>query len=123
MKKQNQAVAVDRTPAHDRRRRFSRHHLDARIQISVFREGETVLMWGRTSELGVDGVGATLTGKLIPGEVVSIEFPIPAPPHFVKVRGIVRYTHGLHCGFEFLTVNEEQRNTLRRVCEVLGRAL
>ena len=103
-----------------KRRRYPRHRLDARIQMSVFREGVTTALWGRTSELGQDGVGATISGELNVGEVVSMEFPIPFPPYFMKVRAIVRYSEGLRCGFEFLIVTDEQRETLRRVCEVLA---
>lgn len=38
----------------------------------------------------------------------------------MKVRAIVRYRHGLHYGFEFLTLNESQRETVRRVCQMLA---
>lgn len=90
--------------------------------MSVFREGVTTAFWGRTSELGQDGVGATLSGELKVGEVVSMELPIPVTPYFLKVRAIVRYSEGLRCGFEFLIVTDEQRETLRRVCEMLATA-
>jgi hypothetical protein len=116
--KQNQATAT----GYERMRRFPRHKLDTRIQISVFRDGDTVAMWGRTSELGQDGVGATLSGELKVGEVVSMDFAVPVPPYFLKVRAVVRYSQGLRCGFEFLIVTEEQRVMLSRVCEVLARA-
>lgn len=108
--------------AYSRLRRFPRHHMDVHIQVAAFREGTTITLWGRTSELGQDGIGATLTGELTPGEVVSMEFPIPISPHLVKIRAIVRYRHGLHCGFEFLIMTEEQRQTLSRVCEMLASA-
>jgi len=88
--------------------------------MSVFRDGATVALWGRTNEIGQDGVGATLSGELAVGEVVSMDFPIPVSPYHLKVRAIVRYSAGLRCGFEFLIVTEEQRETLRRVCEVLS---
>jgi hypothetical protein len=48
-----------------------------------------------------------------------MEFPVPVAPFLIHVRAIVRYCYGLHCGFEFLRVTEEQRRTLSRVCEVL----
>ena len=103
-------------------RRFSRYGFDARVQVSVFREGRTTTCWGRTSELGEDGVGATLCGELQIGEVVSLEFPIPIAPHAMKVRAAVRYSDGLHCGFEFLVVTSEQKLLLRQICAVLANA-
>jgi hypothetical protein len=105
-----------------RLRRFSRYRFDVRIEVSVFRDGLTKNYWGRTSELGQDGIGATLSGELQTGEVVSLEFPIPLPPHLTKVRAVVRYSEGLHCGFEFLVLSEEQRSILSQLCVVLANA-
>lgn len=123
MSKPSQAAAAAQMQSSQSRRRYTRHCLDVRIQVSVFREGDTALLWGRTSEIGIDGLGATLTGELRSGEVVSLEIAVPVSPHFLKLRGIVRYTQGLHCGFEFLTVNEAQRNTLQQVCAMLERVV
>ena len=92
------------------------------MQVGVFREGMTIEFWGRTNEVGMDGIGATLTGELKPGEVVFLEFPIPLPPLVMKVRAIVRYNEGLRCGFEFLIVTDEQKVTMRRLCEMLANA-
>jgi len=103
-------------------RRFPRYRFDARIEASVFRDGVTVTLWGRTNELAQDGLGATLSGPVQAGEVVSLEFPIPAAPHVMKLRGVVRYSDGLRCGMEFLVVTDEQRMTLRQVCVLLSNA-
>jgi PilZ domain len=105
-----------------RQRRFSRYPFDVRIQVSVFREGETTTLWGRTSELGLDGLGATLSGELHIGEVVSLEFPIPIEPNLTKLRAVVRYSQGLLCGFEFLVVTAAQKLTLRQLCVMLANA-
>ena len=77
---------------------------------------------GRTGELSQDGLGATLSGELQTGEVVSLEFPLPLPPHSIKVRAVVRYNEGLRHGFEFLVMNDEQRLVLHQVCVVLANA-
>ncbi|MGA2456870.1 MAG: PilZ domain-containing protein [Terriglobales bacterium] len=108
--------------AHRQVRRFSRYGFDARVHVSVFREGRMTTCWGRTSELGEDGIGATLCAELQIGEVVSLEFPIPVAPHVIKVRAAVRYSEGLHCGFEFLVVTGEQKLMLHQVCVVLANA-
>lgn len=114
--------SLEASPAYNRQRRFTRHRLDARIQMTVFRDGATISLWGRTNEVGQDGVGATLSAELQVGEVVALEFPIPVPPYFMKVRAVARYCEGLRCGFEFLIVTEDQRETLRRTCVVLANA-
>jgi hypothetical protein len=109
-------------PGYARHRRFPRRRFDVRILVSVFREGATSMLWGRTNELGADGLGATLSGGLTVGEVVSMEFPVPIAPHIMKVRAVVRYTDGLRCGFEFLVMTGAQKETLRCAWEVLANA-
>lgn len=94
--------------------------MDVRMDVQVFRAGSVKYLWGRSTELGLDGIGATLTGDLEPGEVVSMEFPLPLSPYPLKLRAIVRYRIGLHYGFEFLTPTAEQRTSLDRVCQMLA---
>ena len=101
-------------------RRYPRFNIDVRMQVRMFQSGEFRSCWGRSTELGRDGIGATLTGDLEPGEIVSLEIPLPLSPYPLKVRAIVRYRQGLHYGFEFLTLSESQRDTVFRVCDMLA---
>jgi hypothetical protein len=101
-------------------RRFPRFAVDARMQVRMFQAGEFRSCWGRSTELGQDGIGATLTGDLETGEIVSLDIPLPLGPYPLRVRAIVRYRQGLRYGFEFLTLNEPQRGMIRRVCELLS---
>jgi len=108
------------SPGPTSKRRFPRHPVDIRIAVTVFRGGETISMWGRSNEIAEDGIGATLTEELEPGEVVSMEVSLPLSSYPLKLRAIVRYRDGLRHGFEFLIQHAAQRDTLRRVCEVLS---
>jgi hypothetical protein len=101
-------------------RRYPRYPMDVRMNVNVFRHGEITYLWGRSTELGLDGIGGTLTGNLEPGEVVSLEFPLPLSPYPLKLRAIVRYRIGLHYGFEFLTPTADQKSSLERVCQMLA---
>jgi len=101
-------------------RRFPRFVLDVRLQVRMFQNGEFQSCWGRSTEIGQDGIGATLTGSLSTGEIVTLEIPLPLTPYPIKVRAIVRFCQGLRYGFEFLTMNDSQRDTVRRVCEYLA---
>lgn len=101
-------------------RRFPRFTLDVRLQVRMFQDGEFRSCWGRSTELGQDGIGATLTGTLSTGEIVTLEIPLPLTPYPIKVRAIVRFCQGLRYGFEFLTMNDSQRDTVRRVCDYLA---
>jgi len=101
-------------------RRYPRYPMDARMNVQVFRSGNTSYFWGRSTELGLDGIGGTLTGDLEPGEVVSMEFALPLHPFPLKLRAVVRYRTGLHYGFEFLTPTPDQRAALDRACQMLA---
>lgn len=101
-------------------RRFPRFPIDVRLQVKMFQAGEFRNCWGRSTEMGQDGIGATLTGSLEPGEIVTLEIPLPLTPYPIKVRAIVRYRQGLKYGFEFLTLNDGQRDTIKRVCQYLA---
>jgi PilZ domain-containing protein len=101
-------------------RRFPRYAIDVRLQVKMFQDGEFRTCWGRSTEMGQDGIGATLTGSLENGEIVTLEIPLPLTPYPIKVRAIVRYRQGLRYGFEFLTLNDAQRDTIRRVCDYLA---
>jgi hypothetical protein len=108
------------TPAKNYTRRFPRFVIDVRLQVKMFQAGEFRNCWGRSTEMGQDGIGATLTGSLEPGEIVTLEIPLPLTPYPIKVRAIVRYRQGLRYGFEFLTLNDNQRDTIKRVCDYLA---
>jgi hypothetical protein len=108
------------TPAPAYIRRYPRFAVDVRLQVRMFQDGEFRTCWGHSTEIGQDGIGATLTGELEAGEIVSLDIPLPLSPYPVKVRAIVRYRQGLRYGFEFLTLSEAQRETIRRVCEMLA---
>ncbi len=101
-------------------RRYPRYPVDARLAVHVFRGGQTTSLWGRSNELGEDGVGGTLTGPVEPGEVVSMELTVPLAIQPIKLRALVRYRSGLRHGFEFLAVTGPQRDLLRRVCDMLS---
>jgi hypothetical protein len=101
-------------------RRYPRFAIDVRMQVRMFQDGEFRNCWGRSTELGQDGIGATLTGELETGEIVSLELPLPLTPYPLKVRAIVRYRQGLRYGFEFLTLTDNQRDMIGRVCDMLA---
>jgi hypothetical protein len=101
------------------RRRFPRFPVDVRLSVHVLREGEKISMWGRSNELGADGIGATLTAEIEPGEVVWMELSLPLAAAPIRMRAIVRYRDGLRHGFEFLALSGEQRESVARVCEMM----
>ena len=123
MKDQAEAFISNSKADKQSARRFPRYPVDMRIAVQIFRAGETTSLWGRSNELGVDGVGGTMTGELEVGEVVSMELSLPLAAYPLKLRALVRYRIGLRHGFEFLAINDQQRDVLQRVCEMLATGL
>ena len=100
-------------------RQFPRFQLDVRMLVHLFRDGTTTTVWGRSTAVGQEGIGATLTGEMEIGEVVGLEFNVPLSPHPVKLRAIVRYKNGFQYGFEFLAMDGNQRQALQRALDIL----
>jgi hypothetical protein len=107
-------------PAVSNLRRYSRFPIDLRIKVRAFQNGEFSTSWGRSTELGEDGIGGTLTGNFETGEIVSLELPLPLTAYPLTIRGVVRYRNGQRYGFEFLIISDSQRDIIRRVCEMLA---
>ena len=112
-------MATDRTDPKTLRR-FPRYSLDVRVSVRVFRSDAALELWGRSIELGPDGIGITLTGQLERGEVATLEFTLPGTGTPLKLRALVRYRDGLRHGFEFLARDGAQHDMILRTCELLG---
>jgi c-di-GMP-binding flagellar brake protein YcgR len=108
---------LDPSPA----RRYPRFAVDLRIKVRAYRNGQFSTCWGRSIELGCDGMGATLTGNLEVGEIVSLEIPLPLSPQPVKIRAAIRFRQGQRYGLEFLLINDAQRQAVDRACEMLAK--
>jgi hypothetical protein len=107
-------------PANPESRRYPRFSIDLRMKVRGFRNGEFLTCWGRSTEIGEDGIGATITGDLEAGEIVSLEIPLPLSTYPLRIRAVIRYRYGQRYGFEFLIINDPQREALHRVCEMLS---
>jgi len=103
-----------------KQRRYPRYPLDVRVSVKVFRTEAPIELWGRSNELGQDGIGLTLTGELNIGEVATLELVLPGGGPPLRIRALVRYRDGLRHGFEFLARDEMQRAAICKTCELLS---
>ncbi len=115
---QQQPMTAERADP-TKQRRFPRYPLDVRVSVKVFRAAP-IELWGRSNELGQDGIGLTLTGELNTGEVATLELTLPGGGPPLKIRALVRYRDGLRHGFEFLARDEMQRAAICKTCELLA---
>jgi PilZ domain-containing protein len=116
--KRSDGVSGPKAPASREARRYPRYNMNIRVAVQVFRDGVVDSLWGRSNEVGQDGMSATLNGELQPGEVASLEFTLPATVSPTKLRAVVRYRSGFRHGFEFLTLTEGQREAIQRALEM-----
>ncbi len=93
-------------------RRFPRYAVDRPLTAVLYWEETPIRrVHGRCRILAEGGLGATLADELYLGEVVRLEIP-PA----LNVYASVRDTRGNHHGFEFLFLNDRQRQIIRHLC-------
>lgn len=102
-----------------RHRRFNRYKLDIRLNLTLELDGKQEKLTGRCRHLGEGGLGATLAGELPVGETVLVEFTLPGHKESMHMRAAVRYRHGFHHGFEFLTLGVAQLELIRRAAKTL----
>jgi TonB family protein len=95
------------------RRRGPRFQLQGPLDVTVLRSGVPDTLPARSLDLGERGIAVMLAGELTPGEVVSIEVPLPLVAGLLRTRAIVRYHDQLRCGLEFVALSVEQRATIR----------
>jgi len=117
--KRTDAVSGPNASAGKEARRFPRYNVNMRVAVQLHREGALESLWGRANEIGQDGMSATLTHELQPGEVASLEFTLPGTMMVIRLRAAVRYRHGFRHGFEFLTLSEQHREILCRALKML----
>ena len=98
------------------RRRFPRHRADFPLKATSLREDGYAEIRGRCGDIGKGGMGTVLTGEVAAGEVVSLEFSLPASSQSFAVRAIVRYRRGFVHGLEFLGLTSDQESEIGAFC-------
>lgn len=95
------------------RRKSTRFHLNAPVDVTVLRSGVPQAVPGRCLNLGERGVAGVLAGELVPGEIVGVELRLPLLSDALLARARVCYHDKLRCGLEFLGLSDEQRAAIR----------
>ena len=101
------------------RRRFPRYRLDTHVVITETRDGRTHTVKGYTQDVSEGGLGGVLADPLGNGDVVLLEFPLPAARQHLVVRARVHRHTGSHYGFEFLQTSPAVLKAIRQACEHL----
>ncbi|HKD80315.1 MAG TPA: PilZ domain-containing protein [Candidatus Angelobacter sp.] len=98
-------------------RAFPRFLIDIRLLI---RAKETLN--GRTKDIGEGGLGATIPATIEMGEIVELEFQLPATPETLRLKAEVRYNQGFQYGFRFIRPSDHYRELIRNATRDLALA-
>lgn len=96
-------------------RQMPRSGLDRRLQIVTVHKGKPALVHGRIRDISERGLGAVIPRCLNIDEKVTLHFVMEDGKE-CTVFATVRHCHGLHCGFEFISVDPALRQAIARVC-------
>jgi hypothetical protein len=100
-------------PIDRRRRRYERYRADFRVTVSGFLGNDYQKIEGHCRDLSQAGIGILLATALNVGDVVGLHFLLPGSTMAWALRAVVRYRHGYHYGFEFLSLAHDQQEPLR----------
>src|SRR5215471_3943806 len=96
--------------------RLSRRYcMDQRLLL----RGSNAIFHGRTKDISESGLGAIVAGELDTGDPLQLEFYLPGKLNIVKLMAEVRYHQGFQYGFQFLGMDNQQRDMLREAIIVL----
>ncbi len=98
-------------------RQMPRAGLDRRLQIVTVHKGKPALVHGRIRDINERGLGAVIPRCLSIDEKVTLQFVMEDGKE-CTIFATVRHCHGLHCGFEFISVDPALREAIARVCGV-----
>ena len=111
------ASATDPSP---KQRRSPRFPFDALVHLTAVPHEKKTGLWGRSSDLCREGIGATVAAELIPEELVAMQIPL-SPNKPVTLKASVRYCNQGRCGFQFIDLNDPQREAIQAACEKLSK--
>src|SRR5579872_4923077 len=106
------ATHVDR-----HRRRHTRYRCNFRVTVSYLLGSRYEKIEGHCRDLSEAGIGILLGTELTSGEVAGLSLSLPGSADPWQVRAVIRYRAGYHYGFEFLSLSNEQRNSLKQYLE------
>jgi len=107
-------AAIITSPAQpSERRRFHRYYTDLRLRL---RNEQAQEFAGRCTIIAEGGLGAILPEPIPVGALVTLELSLPPDMTVLTVQSVVRNQKGLRHGFEFVTLTDAERTTIRQFC-------
>ncbi len=96
-----------------------RHAVIMPLTIQVIRGGVASNLPGRAKDLSESGMGVTLEGDLVPGEIVTAVFSLPTATEVFRIHATVRRRTSSDYGLAFVDITADQQQAIRALCGVL----
>jgi len=103
-----------------KQRRYPRYRTDLPLRVGDNQERH---LGGRCIGIAEGGLGGVLPEPIPVGCVVQLWLAVPTHPALLAVWAVVRYQVGLHHGFEFVSLKEGERVSIRQFCSELAMQL
>jgi len=98
-------------------RRWRRYAVEARLKVSVRRNGNKTSVFGRSSSLSEGGMGAYIPCEIPLGESVVLEVTLPGSANEIMVTATVRNVAGFRYGLEFHRLSDDARVRIVKCCD------
>ena len=103
-------------------RRWRRVPLDVRVRAVILENEHQTVIYGRSAQLSLGGMGVTMTREIPKGTIVTLMFKLPGDEAEHVLQAQVRYRSGFRCGLEFLDISAQTHKELMRFCMQSSRA-
>jgi hypothetical protein len=100
-------------------RRFVRYRTESKLVLKMLGKDGYVRIHGRCFELSEAGMGAITSSEIAVGEMASAELSIMDSPEPIAVSVVVRHRMGYRHGCEFVGLQPEQAERIRKFCREL----
>lgn len=97
-------------------RQAPRFSLDRRLTVRSASGNKQTVVWGRTSDISTDGLGAVIPDSLAEGTEVKLELSLGDSDKRLAMDAVVCYRRGFLHGFKFTELTPAQSDAIQRVC-------
>jgi c-di-GMP-binding flagellar brake protein YcgR len=110
---------MDTSDINKSNRRFERFEVEARVKVTVIRQGDKITFSGTAHDISVGGMALFLGGDLNVGETITVTFALVFSTQLI-VQGVVRSRDRYEYGIEFLNPSKSQQDEIIRNCRALS---
>lgn len=100
--------------------RHCRYEINAHFQLVPIDGTRDGILGGRSVDISERGIAGIFAGDLGVGAHYEAEFDAPGSAEPIRVGVILRNWNGCRGGFEFVNLNQLQRQVIKNACAVLA---